>query len=230
MIWKISAILLLSACITVPPIARVPEHLQDDAEMLLTSDGDFWGLGSKGTFDLAGQYSGKFDREAHNASWADNLFEVKESSMLAEVVNNNSGSKWILNCSGKVTNVNSGMITFTDEENYTCDILQSGRRLGTFVLKRFQDSSGFAPSGKVDGEITLNSLIFTIESVHDFVGGLLPTEYPIGYSVRNNGKVIGIIQTNGRISLRADDQLSEDEMDLLVISTVASALSWRVKE
>lgn len=219
------SVLLLIGCITTQALIRVPENLQSSEEMIMETKGAFWGFGMDGQFDLAGLYSGQYDRRAHNVSWFDDLVETKENGMVAEVLNNSSGERWLLNFSSSFSKVNIGNITIGDDDAYTGDILKSGRKQGTFILKK--SGKGFEPSGKVSGKITLNDLQFTVESVHDLEGGLIPTDWPSGYYVKRNEEVVAVIQTNGRISLRLDEQLSEREKDLMVIATVASALSLR---
>lgn len=96
-------------------------------EMLIKTDGDFWGFGADGHFDFAGKYKGKYSRSASNSSWF-NRISFKEGSMGAEVTRIDSGETWLLNCTGGGMSVNYMGVDFGGNDPYTCDITQDGKK------------------------------------------------------------------------------------------------------
>ncbi|NMU18994.1 hypothetical protein HKA97_03280, partial [Vibrio parahaemolyticus] len=95
---------LLAGCGGLAVMDRT-DAVKAQPEMLIKTDGDFWGFGADGHFDFAGKYKGKYSRSASNSSWF-NRISFKEGSMGAEVTRIDSGETWLLNCTGGGMSVN----------------------------------------------------------------------------------------------------------------------------
>ncbi|UTW47806.1 hypothetical protein [Bacterioplanoides sp. SCSIO 12839] len=220
-------LLSLTACSAKLASIKVPADLATQAPQALTTDGEFWGLGMDGTFDLAGLYHGKYDREASGSSYFGDFISNDEGSMAAEVVNSQSQQRWLLNCAGENTSVNLGGLSFGGDSPYECEVTSADKnKVGNFILKKSSGLIDFGPTGKVSGSLTLDGKRFEVESIHDMEGSFIPSDQPLGYYIKKNGQTVAAIQVNGRITLQSDGA----DMDAYAIATVASSLSVRPEE
>ncbi|MGS2724668.1 VV20781 family protein [Porticoccus sp. GXU_MW_L64] len=221
------AVLALAGCGASIGQIKVPDTLAQQEKMILETEGEFWGLGRKGTFTLSNQYSGSYDREASGISILGDLVKSDKGAMAAEVVNNVTGERWKLACHGRDTSVNVGVLSLGGDNPYGCTIFQNEKSVGTFELKKSGGVLDFGPAGKVEGSVKLGDTNYTIASVHKAEGSVISLEQPLGYYVYTNKQEVAAIQVNGVISLQHLPLKSQQERDLLAVTTVASALSWR---
>lgn len=215
---------LLASCSIKTASIKVPVPLENSPVYKLTTQGEYWGLGMDGVFDLGGMYIGKYQRSASSSSYFDDFVTSKEGTMLAEIVNSSSGSSWILSCYGGDTGVNIGNFSFGGENPYLCNITnKNGTEIGLYSLEKSGGVIDFGPSGKVNGALEISGKKYEIESIHHMEGSFIPVDHPIGYYIKREGKVVAAVQVNGRITLQSDD----NDLDSYAIATVASALSVR---
>ncbi|WP_419812966.1 hypothetical protein [Bacterioplanoides sp.] len=220
-------LLSLTACSAKLASIKVPDNLANQPAQALTTDGEFWGLGMDGTFDLAGLYQGKYDREASGSSYFGDFISNNEGSMVAEVINNQTQKRWLLQCAGENSSVNFGGLSFGGDSPYECTITTTNnRQLGKFSLKKSAGLIDFGPTGKVAGSLRLGGNRYEVESIHDIDGSFIPSDQPLGYYIRKDGKTVAAIQVNGRITLQSDGA----DMDAYALATVASSLSVRPEE
>lgn len=225
----LSSVLVLSGCVGTTAQIKVPDSLQGAEKQTLTTEGDFWGLGKRGTFDFGTDYNGRYDREASGSSWFGGFIDTNKGAMAAEITNKQSQQSWQLACKGGGTSLNVGILSFGGDNTYSCDIFQDEQKQGQFVLKPDSSLISMGPTQKVSGNLKFNSLNYSIKSVHLAQGSFIPLDEPLGYSISRAGREIAIIQTNGAISLQHQPVNSQQQKDALAIATVASALSWRPK-
>ena len=218
---------ILAACSIKTASIKVPEPLENSTVYQLITQSEYWGLGMDGIFDLAGLYTGKYQRSASSSSYFDDFVTNKEGTMLAEVINSKTGVSWILSCHGGGTGVNIGNFSFGGDDPYVCEITnRSGNIVGSYSLTKSGGVIDFGPSGKVNGTLTLSEKTYEIESIHEMEGSFIPVDHPLGYYIKSQGKVVAAVQVNGRITLQSDD----NDLDSYAIATVASALSVRPEE
>jgi hypothetical protein len=198
-------------------------------ELLLKTDGSFWGFGPEGTFDIAGRYHGKYSRSASTSSWF-NTINTKEGEMVAEVTRNDNGETWTLVCSGGGTSVDIGSFSFGGNDPYVCQISEDGTNIGEYKMERTSEAISLSTAKKEQGFIRLDSTHFNVASVHDGEGLMMSVDNPLGYSFSRGSVEIAAVQTNGSITLQTLPDLPQAEMDTLALGTVASALSWRPEE
>lgn len=220
----------LTGCVATTATIKQPEGLQHQPPQVLQTNGPFWGLGNKGTFQLGNEYSGRYDRSASGTSWLGDFIATNRASMAAEVVNRQSGQRWQLVCEGGGTGVNISIFSFGGGEPYGCDIFAGRDRVGRYQIDANKQLLDLGPAGKVSGQFNLGDQRFSFRSVHEAQGSFIPVDDVLGYYVYRNQQLVAAIQTNGTISLQHKPLSSETAKDALVVGMIASALSWRPEE
>ncbi|MBY6199002.1 hypothetical protein [Vibrio hangzhouensis] len=205
------------------------EAVASQPELLLQTDGNFWGFGPEGTFDIAGLYTGKYSRSASTSSWF-NTINTKEGEMVAEVTRSDNGETWTLVCSGGGTSVDIGSFSFGGNDPYICLISENGKASGEYKMERKSEAISLSSAKQETGFIRLGNTHFNVASVHDGEGLMMSVDNPLGYSFTRGSVEVAAVQTNGTITLQTLAHLPQAEMDTLAIGIVASALSWRPQE
>ena len=221
------ALVAIGGCSAKLASIKVPADLASEPTIKLTTDGKFWGMGLDGTFDLGGLYQGKYDRDASKSAYFGDFITSAEGAMAAEVINNKTQQRWILNCYGGGSSVNVGNFSFGGNSPYECSIkTPANKDVGKIVIEKSAGLIDFGPTGKVKGTMTLDGKTLNFESIHDMEGSFIPVDHPLGYYLISSGKTVAAIQVNGRITLQSDGA----DMDAYAIATVASSLSIRPEE
>lgn len=205
------------------------DAVSSQPEMLIKTDGDFWGLGADGEFTLGANYTGKYSRDASSSTWF-NTIETKEGAMVAEVTNETTGKNWQLTCNGGGTTVKFNVLEFGGNDPYQCEITTEGNSVGAFKLERKSELINLSTEDKESGFISIEGKRFTVETVHTGSGLLMPLENPLGYSFTNNGLEVAAVQTNGVLTVQWLPSMSSEEKDVLAVGAIASALSWRPED
>lgn len=205
------------------------DEIKSQPEMLIKTDGDFWGLGQKGTFDLVGKYTGKYDRSASSSTWF-NTISTNEGDMVAEITRTDNGKKWQLICSGGATSVNISGISFGNSDPYRCDIKFAGKLVGEYEIAPTSAAISIDPARYESGFVRIANNHFNVKSVHEAEGSIMKIEKPLGYNFQQGTQTVAAAQTNGMLSLQMLPDLDADKQDLIVVGTIASALSWRPEE
>lgn len=198
-------------------------------EMLVKTDGDFWGFGADGHFDFAGKYKGKYSRSASNSSWF-NRISFKEGAMGAEVTRIDSGETWLLNCTGGGMSVNYMGVDFGGNDPYTCDITQDGKKVGEFAMEPKSALIDISLEKKEIGVVRVGNTHFNVETVHTSPDSMMAVDIPLGYSFKQGTQEVAAVQTNGTIAVQMLPELNDKQKDVVAIGAVASALSWRPEE
>ncbi|MFA0088477.1 hypothetical protein [Vibrio sp. 10N.261.51.F12] len=198
-------------------------------ELILKTDGTFWGFGPEGSFDIAGLYQGKYSRSASTSSWF-NTVNNNQGDMVAEVTRIDSGETWTLICSGGGTSVDVGSFSFGGNDPYICQINEAGQTIGEYEVAQKSEAISLSTTKKEIGFIRLRKTHFNVESIHEGEGLLMSVEHPLGYSFSRGSQEIAAAQTNGAITLQTLANLPDSEMDTLILGTVASALGWRPQD
>ena len=217
---------LLTACGTTA-IMKKSAAIQAQPEMVIKTDGDFWGLGKEGTFDIAGIYQGKYSRNASGSAWF-NTLETNKGEMAAEITRVDSKETWQLVCSGKTQRINIASFSFDNSKPYKCKILQNDKQVGSYQMS--QTSSGPIVLGmerKETGEVSIAQQEFKVSSIHESDSTFIPLERALGYSLTKDNREVAAVQTNGMLTLQMLPELSPAERDLVAVAAIASALSWR---
>ena len=152
-------------------------------EMLVKTDGDFWGFSADGHFDFAGKYKGKYSRSASNSSWF-NRISFKEGAMGAEVTRIDSGETWLLNCTGGGMSVNYMGVDFGGNDPYTCDITQHGKKVGEFAMEPKSALINISLEKKETGVVRIGNTHFNVETVHTSPDSMMAVDIPLGYSFK----------------------------------------------
>lgn len=217
---------LLTACGTTA-IMKKSAAIQAQPEMVIKTDGDFWGLGQEGTFDIAGIYTGKYSRNASGTAWF-NALETNNGDMAAEITRVDGKETWQLICSGKTQRLNIASFSFDNSKPYKCQILQNNKQVGSYQMS--QASSGPIAIGierKEIGEVSIAQQQLTVTSIHESDSTFIPLERALGYSLAKGNREVAAVQTNGVLTLQMLPELSQAERDLVAVAAIASALSWR---
>ena len=212
---------LLSACFSVQ-MARVkpPQNLADKPVLQLeTSGGLLGGLGNKGDFTLGSNYSGSFKRWASESAFGG--LSGSKSKLTASIANKASGQEYALDCVS--SSVKVGGIGLEAKKNFQCSIALNGQQVGSYEIAE-ADSGIMGPEGGVKGGIQLGDVQYSLYSVHQAEGVLIPSDNPLGYIIRNNDTAVGLIQVQGPKFSLQPDTLGDKETDALVIATIASTL------
>ncbi len=224
----LTPLLTLTACGSVA-IMDKSDAVNQQPELMIKTDGDFWGLGQEGTFDIAGLYRGKYSRDSSSSTWFDTI-SFKNGELAAEIIRVDSDQVWNLVCSGGGTSVNYMGVDFGGNKPYRCSISQKGEQLGEFVLESQSGMIKVSLEKKEAGYIQVGSKKYDVETVHSSKDLLMSVEKPLGYSFKQASQEVASAQTNGMLSLQMLPDLNDAEKDILVIGTIASALSWRPEE
>ncbi|EHH1186560.1 hypothetical protein OC513_14310 [Vibrio vulnificus] len=219
---------MLTACGSVAIMSK-SDLIKQQPEMIIKTDGDFWGLGQDGTFDLTGLYKGQYSRHASNSSWFDTI-STSKGEMAANITNTQNNQMWTMSCSGGGTSVNYMGVQFGGNKPYQCTIFQAGEQVGQFVMQEKSAVIDLSLEKKETGYIEVGDTRFELETVHTSEGLLMPLESPLGYSFKHNGREIAAVQTNGMLTVQWLPELTSHEQDVLAIGAIAGALSWRPKE
>lgn len=228
-----TALLLLTAmsltgCGTVA-IMNKSDAVKAQPEIMVKTDGDFWGLGKEGTFNMAGQYHGQYTRSASNSTWF-NTLSFKDGAMGATITRNDNNETWKLVCSGGGVSVNYMGVSLGGNDPYVCDIHQNDKKVGEYRIEPQNSMINIGLAQSETGSVRIGSTHFNIETIHTGEGMIMPVEKALGYSFKRGNQEVGAAQTNGMITLQMLPDLSDNEKDLLAVATIASALSWRPEE
>ena len=82
----------------------------------------------------------------------------------------------------------------------------------------------WGPQGAVKGGIQIGDVQYSLFSVHQAEGMLIPSEKPLGYIIKKHDTAVAVIQVQGAKFLLQPDTLADKETDALVIATIASTL------
>ncbi|CAK3085601.1 Lipoprotein [Vibrio crassostreae] len=198
-------------------------------ELIVKTDGDLWGLGEEGTFDISGMYQGKYSRNSSSSTWFDTV-SFKDGELAAEITRNDNGQIWNLVCSGGGTSVSYMGVDFGGNKPYRCSVSQNNEKVGEFVLEPQAGIIKVSLEKKEAGHIRVGSIKYDVETVHSSKDLLMSVEKPLGYSFKHGSQEVAAAQTNGMLTLQMLPELNDAEKDTLVIGTIASALSWRPEE
>ncbi|WP_181137223.1 hypothetical protein [Vibrio hyugaensis] len=198
-------------------------------EMLVKTDGDFWGFGADGQFDFAGKYKGKYSRSASNSSWF-NSVSFKEGAMGAEVTRVDNGETWLLSCTGGGMSINYMGVDFGGNDPYTCQITQDGVKVGEFAMEPKSALIDISLEKKETGVVRVGNTHFNVETVHTSPDSVMAVDIPLGYSFKQGTQEIAAVQTNGTIAVQMLPKLNNKQKDVVAIGAIASALSWRPEE
>lgn len=216
---------ILSGCGSVAMMTKTSE-LKAQPEMLIKTDGDFWGLGQEGSFDIVGQYTGKYDRSSSSSTWF-NTINTKEGDMVAEITRTDNGKKWTLICSGGGTSIDLGGISFGGNDPYHCDISSNDVIVGEYQMQPSSDAISLDVAKYEAGIVRINNEHFNVKSVHKSDELFMTVEQPLGYVFEQGTQSVAAVQTNGFLSLQMLSDLTAEKQDLIVVGSIASALSWR---
>lgn len=219
---------VLAGCGTTALMVKSSE-IKSQPEMLIKTDGDFWGLGQQGSFDMMGQYKGKYDRSASSSTWF-NTISTNKGDMVAEITRTDNGKTWQLICSGGGTSVNVGGISFGGSAPYHCDINMAGTLVGEYEIASTSAAISLDVAKYVAGTVRINNNHLNVKSVHEAEGSFMAVESPLGYTFTQGSQAVAAAQTNGMLSLQMLPDLDADKQDLIVVGTIASALSWRAED
>ncbi|MDX2320980.1 MAG: hypothetical protein QNK26_10350 [Moritella sp.] len=225
LILPILTTVLVSGCGSVALMTKTSE-LKTQPEMLIKTDGDFWGLGQEGNFDVAGKYTGKYDRSSSGSTWF-NTISTTEGDMVAEITRTDNGDTWVLVCNGGGTSVNLGGISFGGNQPYHCDINIDGKTVGEYEMKPSSELLTLDVAKYEAGVVRINNQHLNVKSVHKSDDLFMTVEKPLGYVFEQGTQSIAAVQTNGLLSLQTLPDLAADKQDLIVVGSIASALSWR---
>jgi len=220
--------LALTACGSVA-IMEKSDAVSAQPELIIKTDGDFWGLGEEGTFDLAGLYQGQYSRDSSSSTWF-NTVSFKDGELAAEITRNDNGETWQLVCSGGGTSVNYMGVDFGGNKPYRCKVSQAEKEIGEFVLEPKSEMIKLSLEKKETGFIRLGSTHYNVETVHNSKDLMMAVEKPLGYSFKQGSHEVAAAQTNGMLTLQMLPNLSDEQQDTLVVGTIASALSWRPED
>ncbi|MBW3695850.1 hypothetical protein EK599_09095 [Vibrio sp. T187] len=220
--------LALTACGSVA-IMEKSDAVSAQPELMMKTDGDFWGLGQEGTFDLAGLYQGKYSRNSSSSTWFDTV-SFKDGELAAEITRNDNGHQWQLVCSGGGTSVNYMGVDFGGNQPYRCTVTQDGQEVGEFELEPQAGMIKLSLEKKETGFVRVGDTNFSVETVHSSKDLMMSVENALGYSFKQGSQEVAAAQTNGMLTLQMLPELNESQKDTLVIGTIASALSWRPEE
>lgn len=227
-ILPVLAASLISGCGSVALMSKTNE-LKAQPEMLIKTDGDFWGLGQEGNFDIAGKYTGKYDRSSSGSTWF-NTISTTEGKMVAEITRVDNGKTWGLVCSGGGTSINFGSLSFGGNDPYHCDINMDGVIVGEYEMKPTSAAISLDVAKYESGVVRINNEHLNVKSVHSSDDLFMTVEKPLGYVFEQGTQSVAAVQTNGLISLQTLPDLPVDKQDLIIVGSIASALSWRPEE
>lgn len=231
-VWRVSALAMLFvlfACASSGGIQKAiittPKSLASYPVVELKTSGKFWGFGNDGRYTLGKNYNGKFDRAASNSSFLGGFVSSNKTSIAASVNNVTTKRGYVIACSGGESGINFDSFSFSlggdKSGDFDCIISRNKKKVGSYVIK--SDSGLIGPKGKVKGTAKLGRITYAVESVHKTPDMVVPVDQVLGYYVKERGKVIGVVQANGGVSLQ-NAPLSASKMDLLVLTVVASGL------
>lgn len=221
---------LLSACGNIVKFAKVdvPSNIAKGNVLKIKTSGEFWGFGKEGTFSVADNYTGSFNRDASGFSIISTI-KSDSTSLFASLVNKKTNKSYSTTCSG--SNFEIGPLSLGGDADFECKITSGNKNVGSFVLNKPRSIVGsLISSNKVSGFIKVGSISYKIESVHKSKDLLIPSEYPLGYIIKKGGKTVGIVQTQGVLSLQHIPLVDESNIDALVLSAVIGGLRIPIQD
>ena len=198
-------------------------------ELPIKTNGELFGLGSTGEFTIGGLYKGTYSRDSSESSWFGTV-SFKKGEMGVEIERLDNNRVWQLVCSGGGTSVNVGGISFGGNSPYKCSIATDNKQVGNYTISPQAGMIDFGIEKKEAGSITVNNDTYTVETIHTSDSLMMAIEHPLGYSFKHYTTEVAALQTNGIMTLQMLPELTEDQKDILIIGSVASALSWRPEE
>lgn len=216
---------LLSGCGSIALMTKSDE-LKAQPEMFIKTEGDFWGLGQQGSFNIADKYTGKYDRSASGSSWF-NTINTTDGDMVAEITRIDNGNTWILVCNGGGTSIDFGSLSLGGDDPYRCAINIDNKLVGEYEMKADSALITLDVAKYETGFVRINNQHLNVKSVHSSDDLFIAVEKPLGYVFEQGTQSVAAVQTNGLLSVQMQDNLKDDKQDLIIVGAIASALSWR---
>ena len=207
----------LSAC--APAQMRLPSSLAA-AERVEFEGITGW---ERGDFH-AGDYSGGYERSAERIGF----FEIKENrGHSAFVVEGPEiGSTLEGFCRMREGSLDFGLVEVIDRQMaYRCEFTAEGQPVPAYLELQESHANVWRPYAR-RGEIALGGEVVQLRSVHDIVGGKLPTGAPIGYVFEQDGREVGAVELNGRPALIVPAGTDPGLRRTLTVAALALGVFW----
>jgi len=214
----------LAACTSIQPARMVlPAGLSSSTEEVAIIG---IGGGTKGTFQVAG-HTGSFKRSESRLV----IFDVLDSrsggasfTLTGPMISDSIEA----DCRVREKNITLGVISFTPKKmSYQCDFTANGYPFpARFEVQEAREGlSGMLNKAERRGEIGLDRVVLSIQSVHAVEGSSINMATPTGYVFSLDGQPTGAVELNGtpRVFLPIDDIA---ERRAVIAASLALALLW----
>jgi hypothetical protein len=172
----------------------------------------------------AGDYTGGYERSAERISF--NV--VKENrGHSAFVIEGPEISSTIEGyCRMREGSLDLGIVEVIDRKMaYRCEFTAEGRPIPAYLELQESHANVLRPYAR-RGEIALGGEVVQVRSVHEIVGGKLPTGTPIGYVFEQDGHDVGAVELNGRPALIVPVGTDPGLRRTLTVAALALGVFW----
>lgn len=172
----------------------------------------------------AGDYAGGYERSAERIGF----FEIREnrghSAFVIEGPEIGSTIEGL--CRMREGSLDFGLIEVIDRKMaYRCEFTAEGRPIPAYLELQESRANVLRPYAR-RGEIALGGEVVQIRSVHEIVGGKLPTGAPIGYLFEQHGHEVGAVELNGRPALIVPAGTDPGLRRTLTVAALALGVFW----
>lgn len=172
----------------------------------------------------AGDYAGGYERSAERIGF-DVVRENRGHS--AFVIEGPEISSTIEgHCRMREGSLDFGIVEVIDRKMaYRCEFTAEGRPIPAYLELQESHANVWRPYAR-RGEIVLGGEVVQLRSVHDIVGGKLPTGAPIGYVFEQDGREVGAVELNGRPALIVPAGTDPGLRRTLTVAALALGVFW----
>lgn len=172
----------------------------------------------------AGDYFGGYERSTERIGF----FEIKEirghSAFVIEGPEISSTLEGF--CRMREGSIDFGVVEVIDRKMaYRCEFTAEGQPIPAYLELQESHANVWRPYAR-RGEIALGGEVVQVRSVHDIVGGKLPTGAPIGYIFEQDGREVGAVELNGRPALIVPAATDPGLRRTLTVAALALGVFW----
>jgi hypothetical protein len=223
--WCIALVVALAGCGSIGPARMVQPAGLEARTVEVTVDG--MSGGTRGSFQVAGN-TGRYSRAASRLDLFDELLAFDKGGAEFTVRGADFPEPVTARCGFRQTTSTIRIVEFTPKKfSYECSYEgQPGLR---FVLQEAAPASGVRTlKTERHGEFMTSGRVYSVRSVHDAVGGIVPLGAPLGYVVDTAGTPIASVELNGltpALRLPSSPATPGERRDVLLIA-LSLAVLW----
>ena len=173
----------------------------------------------------AGDYAGGYERSEERIGFFDTVKATRGHSAFV-IEGPEIGSTIEGHCRMREGSLDFGLFEVINRKMaYRCEFTADGHPIPAYLELQESRANVWRPYAR-RGEMALDGEVVQVRSVHDIVGGKLPTGAPIGYVFEQDGRPVGAVELNGRPALIVPAGTDPALKRTLTVAALALGVFW----